>query len=98
MVKNYSGTGQLRRGTFDKILLGPGPSTVESRVLRALSEPTMGYLDSDFLAIMDETKNLLKYVFQTENDLAIAVSGTGSAGMETACVNMIEPGDKVIVC
>jgi len=58
----------------------------------------MGYLDSDFLAIMDETKNLLKYVFQTENDLAIAVSGTGSAGMETACVNMIEPGDKVIVC
>ncbi|HHV52759.1 MAG TPA: alanine--glyoxylate aminotransferase family protein [Synergistaceae bacterium] len=98
MVKNYSGTGQLRRGTLDKILLGPGPSTVESRVLRALSEPTMGYLDSDFLAIMDETKNLLKYVFQTENDIAIAVSGTGSAGMETACVNMIEPGDKVIVC
>jgi alanine-glyoxylate transaminase/serine-glyoxylate transaminase/serine-pyruvate transaminase len=86
------------RNVPEKLLLGPGPTPVESRVLRALSEPTLGHLDKDFVSIMDETRNLLRYVFQTENDLTVAMSGTGSAGMETACVNMIERGDKVIIC
>lgn len=82
----------------EKILLGPGPTPVESRILRAMSEPTLGHLDRDFVALMDETRELLRFVYQTKNDLTVAMSGTGSAGMETACVNMIERGDKVIVC
>ena len=86
------------RNVPEKLLLGPGPTPVESRVLRALSEPTLGHLDKDFVAIMDETRDLLRYVFQTKNELTVAMSGTGSAGMETACVNMIERGDKVIIC
>ncbi|WP_286974556.1 hypothetical protein [Acetomicrobium sp. UBA5826] len=71
-------------------MLGPGPTPVESRVVIALSEPTLGHLDKDFIAIMDETRKLLQYVFQTDNGLTVAMSGRGSAGMETACVNMIE--------
>jgi alanine-glyoxylate transaminase/serine-glyoxylate transaminase/serine-pyruvate transaminase len=86
------------RNVPEKLLLGPGPTPVESRVLRALSEPTLGHLDKNFVAIMDETRDLLRYVFQTKNELTVAMSGTGSAGMETACVNMIERGDKVIIC
>ena len=82
----------------EKILLGPGPTPVESRILRAMAEPTLGHLDRDFISLMDETRDLLRFVFQTKNDLTVAMSGTGSAGMETACVNMIERGDKVIVC
>lgn len=82
----------------EKILLGPGPTPVESRILRAMAEPTLGHLDRDFVSLMDETRDLLRFVFQTKNDLTVAMSGTGSAGMETACVNMIERGDKVIVC
>ncbi len=78
----------------EKILLGPGPTPVESRILRAMSEPTLGHLDRDFVALMDETRELLRFVYQTKNDLTVAMSGTGSAGMETACVNMIERGDK----
>ncbi|WP_213698120.1 alanine--glyoxylate aminotransferase family protein [Acetomicrobium sp.] len=89
---------QKPRKVSEKLLLGPGPTPVESRVLRALSEPTLGHLDKDFIAIMDETRKLLQYVFQTDNELTVAMSGTGSAGMETACVNMIERGDKVIIC
>ncbi len=89
---------ETRRNVPEKLLLGPGPTPVESRVLRALSEPTLGHLDRDFVSIMDETRDLLRYVFQTKNELTVAMSGTGSAGMETACVNMIERGDKVIVC
>lgn len=89
---------ETRRNVSEKLLLGPGPTPVESRVLRALSEPTLGHLDRDFVSIMDETRDLLRYVFQTKNELTVAMSGTGSAGMETACVNMIERGDKVIVC
>ena len=82
----------------EKILLGPGPTPVEGRILRAMAEPTLGHLDRDFVAIMDETRDLLRMVFQTGNDLTVAMSGTGSAGMETACVNMIERGDKAIIC
>ena len=81
-----------------KLLLGPGPSNSDPRVLRALSEPTLGHLDPDFVAIMDKTTELLRYVFNTENKLTIPISGTGSAGMETALVNMVEPGEKAIIC
>lgn len=87
-----------RRPTYDKILMGPGPSTVDPRVLRAMAEPAMGYFDEDFLSILNETRELLKYVFQTKNELTLAISGTGTAGMETALSNLIEPGDRVIIC
>jgi len=86
------------RNPKHKLLLGPGPSNPDPRVLRAMSEPTLGHLDPDFVAIMDETTELLRYVFGTENELTIPISGTGSAGMETALVNSLEPGDKAIIC
>ena len=81
-----------------RFLLGPGPSEVHPRVLAALGMPLLGHLDPEFVALMDETQNLLRYAFQTENRLTLAVSGTGSAGMETVVVNLIEPGDKMLVC
>lgn len=81
-----------------KLLLGPGPSNSDPRVLRALAEPTLGHLDPDFVKIMDETTELLRYVFNTKNRLTVPISGTGSAGMEAALFNSIEPGDKIIVC
>ncbi|HHX28690.1 MAG: pyridoxal-phosphate-dependent aminotransferase family protein [Bacillota bacterium] len=87
-----------QRNPKSKLLLGPGPSNTDPRVLRALSEPTLGHLDPEFVAIMDETTELLRYVFNTKNKLTIPVSGTGSAGMETAIVNSVEPGDKAIIC
>ena len=81
-----------------RLLLGPGPSEVHPRVLAALGMPLLGHLDPEFVALMDETQNLLRYVFQTQNRLTLAVSGTGSAGMETVVVNLIEPGDSMLVC
>lgn len=81
-----------------RTLMGPGPSDISPRVLQALSRPTVGHLDPLFIAMMDELKQLLKYAFQTENEFTIAVSAPGSAGMETCFVNLIEPGEKVIVC
>ena len=81
-----------------RVLMGPGPSDVPPRVLQALSAPCIGHLDPVFLAIMNETQALLRHLFQTENELTIAVSGTGSAGMETCFVNLVEPGDEVVVC
>lgn len=81
-----------------RVLLGPGPSDVSPRVLAALGMPLLGHLDPDFVALMDETQNLLRYVFQTQNKLTMAVSGTGSSGMEAVVVNLIEPGDKMLVC
>ena len=80
-----------------RILLGPGPSGVHPRVYRALGTPIVGHLDPEFLTIMDEIQEQLRFVFQTRNRLTLAVSGTGSAGMEAAFVNVIEPGDTVIV-
>lgn len=80
-----------------RTLLGPGPSNVHPRVLRALSLPCIGHLDPAFLEVMNGTVELLRYVFQTSSRLAIPVSGTGSAGMEAALVNFIEPGDTVVV-
>jgi alanine-glyoxylate transaminase/serine-glyoxylate transaminase/serine-pyruvate transaminase len=82
----------------ERILLGPGPSTVPARVLRAIGAPTLGHLDPQYLAIMDETCEFLRQVFRTKNALTFPVSGTGMAGMECIAVNLIEPGDEVIVC
>jgi len=81
-----------------RTLMGPGPSNVDPRVLKAMSTPLVGHLDPDFLEIMDETMEMLRGLFQTENALTIPVSGTGSAGMEAALCNVIEEGDKVLVC
>ena len=80
-----------------RILLGPGPSNVSKAVYDALSTPIIGHLDPDFLAMMDEIGGMLREVFQTKNRLTIPMSGTGSSGMETAFVNVIEPGDTVII-
>jgi alanine-glyoxylate transaminase/serine-glyoxylate transaminase/serine-pyruvate transaminase len=87
--------GELKPAS--RLLMGPGPSNVHPRVLRALSTPLVGHLDPDFLQIMDETQSLLRFVMQTENPLTIPVSGTGSAGMEAAFCNLIEPGDAVLI-
>lgn len=81
-----------------RTLMGPGPSDISPQVLQALSRPTVGHLDPLFIAMMDELKQLLKYAFQTENEFTIALSAPGSAGMEACFVNLIEEGDKVIVC
>ncbi len=81
-----------------RVLMGPGPSDVAARVLNAMSQPCIGHLDPYFLKVMDETQQLLRFLFQTDNALTIPVSGTGSAGMETCLVNLIEPGDRVLVC
>ena len=81
-----------------RTLMGPGPSDINPRVLSALARPTIGHLDPLFVAMMDELKQLLQYAFQTENTFTIAVSAPGSAGMEACFVNLLEPGDKVIVC
>ncbi len=81
-----------------KTLMGPGPSDVSQRVLNAMGRPTLGHLDPDFTRLMDQIKALLGYSFQTANALTFAVSAPGSAGMETAFVNLVEPGDTVVVC
>jgi alanine-glyoxylate transaminase/serine-glyoxylate transaminase/serine-pyruvate transaminase len=81
-----------------RTLMGPGPSDVDPRILNALSRPTVGHLDPAFIQLMDEVKLLLQYAFQTENQLTMPVSAPGSAGMESVFVNLLEPGDKVIVC
>src|SRR5437763_13730159 len=81
-----------------RILLGPGPSDVPPRVLEALAQPTIGHLDPVFLKLMDEVRSNLKQVFRTNNEMTLAVSGTGSAGMETVFVTLVEPGDKVLRC
>jgi alanine-glyoxylate transaminase/serine-glyoxylate transaminase/serine-pyruvate transaminase len=80
-----------------RILLGPGPSNVHPRVMKALLSPVVGHLDPDFLRVMDDIKKLLRIVFQTTNEITFPVSGTGSAGMETAFANLIEEGDEVVV-
>jgi alanine-glyoxylate transaminase/serine-glyoxylate transaminase/serine-pyruvate transaminase len=81
-----------------RTLMGPGPSDVSPRVLAALARPTIGHLDPQFLQLMDEVKVLLQYAFQTGNALTLPVSAPGSAGMEACFVNLVSPGDKVIVC
>lgn len=81
-----------------RILLGPGPSPVDDRVLRAMSAPLVGHLDPLFVKTMDEVQELLRYVFETNNRLTIPVSGTGSAGMEAAVVNLLEPDEEIAIC
>jgi alanine-glyoxylate transaminase/serine-glyoxylate transaminase/serine-pyruvate transaminase len=92
-MKNYTDLNPGKR-----ILMGPGPSDVHPRVLKAMSTPLVGHLDPDFLEIMNESRAMLKEVFQTKNEMTIALSGTGSAGMEACLVNLLEPKDKAIVC
>src|SRR5688572_29686020 len=81
-----------------RILMGPGPSDVHPRVLAAMATPLVGHLDPEFIKIMNETQQMLRYVFQTQNKLTLPVSGTGSAGMEACVDNLIEPGDGMLVC
>ena len=81
-----------------RLLLGPGPSQVHPRVLRAMAQPLIGHLDPIFLSVMNEIQNLLRIVFRTDHRFTIAISGTGSAGMEASLVNVVEPGDNVVVC
>ncbi len=80
-----------------RILMGPGPSDIHPSVLAALAAPTVGHLDPYFLKVMDEVQSMLRAVFQTTNYMTMAISGTGSAGMETCVVNLIEPGDRMVV-
>ena len=81
-----------------RILLGPGPSMVHPRVLRAMASPLVGHLDPYFLEIMERTQDLLRMVFETQNRLTIPISGTGSAAMEASLANLIEPGDEILIC
>ncbi len=81
-----------------RTLMGPGPSDVNPRILEAMSRPTIGHLDPVFVEMMDDMKVMLRTAFQTKNELTMPVSAPGSAGMETCFVNLVEPGDKVIVC
>lgn len=83
---------------LERLLLGPGPSNAPPEVLGALARPLVGHLDPEFLELLDETAERLRRVFRTENRLTFAVSGTGSAGMEAALVNVLEPGDTAVVC
>lgn len=81
-----------------RFLMGPGPSDVNPRVLKAMATPLIGHMDPQFINIMDGIKDMLRQLFKTENELTFAVSATGSAGMETCFVNLLEPGDEALVC
>jgi alanine-glyoxylate transaminase / serine-glyoxylate transaminase / serine-pyruvate transaminase len=81
-----------------RLLLGPGPSPVHPRVMRALSAPVIGHLDPALVRLLDETRGLLRHAFRTSNNLALAVSGTGMAGMESVLGSLLEPGDRLLVC
>jgi alanine-glyoxylate transaminase / serine-glyoxylate transaminase / serine-pyruvate transaminase len=80
-----------------RVLLGPGPSNVNSRVMRAMAAPVVGHLDPDFVRVMDDIKQLLRSVFRTANEITFPISGSGSAGMETALMNLLEEGDEVVI-
>ena len=80
-----------------RLLMGPGPSDVPPRVLRALAAPTVGHLDPYYLEVMNETRRLLQHVFRTTNELTMPMSATGMAGMEACIVNLVEPGDEVLI-
>lgn len=81
-----------------RILLGPGPSMVSPRVLQSMMQPMIGYMDPDFMVIMDEVSELLRRVYQTSDGKTLAISGTGSAGMEAGLSSLLEPGDKIVLC
>ncbi len=80
-----------------RLLLGPGPSNVNPRVMKAMASPVVGHLDVDFVRVMEDLKRLLRIVFRTANEITFPVSGTGSAGMETALMNLVEEGDEVVI-
>ena len=80
-----------------RILMGPGPSGANPRVLRAMTAPILGHLDPEFLKIMDECRAMLREVMRTTNEVTLATPGTGTSGMEAAVMNLVEPGDKVVV-
>lgn len=84
--------------TSTRILMGPGPSDVHPRVLRAMSTPLVGHLDPEFLTVMDDIKTMVQETLQTKNPLTFVVSAPGSAGMETCLVNLLEPGDEAVIC
>jgi alanine-glyoxylate transaminase / serine-glyoxylate transaminase / serine-pyruvate transaminase len=100
----YQSTPVLRNLIVDELqtparfLLGPGPSLVDPRIYRAMMTPVIGHLDPALLDVLDRVQNFLRVVFESENSLTLAISGTGSAGMEAAVANLVEPGDKVFVC
>src|SRR5262245_34377666 len=81
-----------------RLLLGPGPCDAHPSVLRVMTTPLLGHLDPQFLSLMDELQEMLRRVFLTRNALTLPISGTGMSGMETCAVNLLEPGDKVVVC
>src|SRR5437763_4184818 len=81
-----------------RLLLGPGPSDAHPRVLTAMATPLLGHLDPQFLAIMNETQEMLRAALFTKNALTLPISATGMAGMETCMVNLLEPGGKIVVC
>ena len=81
-----------------RTLMGPGPSDVDPRVLEAMGRPTIGHLDPAFVSMMEELKLLLRRAFRTENHVTLPISAPGSAGMEACFVNLVEPGDEVVVC
>src|SRR6266480_5278663 len=81
-----------------RLLLGPGPSDVHPRVLTAMATPLLGHLDPYFLTLMNETQEMLQQAFGTKNRLTLPISATGMAGMEACMVNLLEPGDKIVVC
>jgi len=81
-----------------RVLMGPGPSDVPERVLQALGRPTVGHLDPYFLEVLDQTQQMLRRVFGTDNPMTLPISATGSAGMETCFVNLLEPGDRALIC
>ncbi len=93
MVSHYSDLNPTPR-----LLLGPGPSMVHPRVMRALGAPVVGHLDPDFFTVMDDVQALLRMVFQAPNAYTLAISGTGTAGMEASIANFVEEGDPVLVC
>ena len=81
-----------------RTLLGPGPSDIHPRVLDAIGKPTVGHLDPYYLQVMNDLQGMLRSLFRTQNEMTMAISATGSAGMETTIVNLVEPGDPVLVC
>ncbi|MEX2559633.1 MAG: alanine--glyoxylate aminotransferase family protein, partial [Pirellulales bacterium] len=81
-----------------RILMGPGPSDVPPRVLAAMAAPTVGHLDPYYLELMNGMQRMLRGVFRTANEMTFAISATGSAGMESTVVNLVEPGDSMVVC
>ncbi len=81
-----------------RILLGPGPSDIHPRVLKAMSTPVIGHLDPEFVEMMNEVKQMVRSTFQTQNDMSYVISGPGTAGMESSLINLLEPGDTAVIC